>query len=193
MAQGIILAAGYSSRAKTNKMLLTHDDRFLLSHAIESMTPHVKEIFVVTGHYHDEIVEAVKVYHNVQVIFNPIFDQGMFTSVQAGAKATSDDFFILPGDCPLVSASTYRMLLGGSKTIRVPSYRNRNGHPIFFASSLKEELVSEPPTSNLKAFRNRHDYEIIKTEDPGILLDIDTPADYRTLEKKYGKDAKHGS
>ncbi|MFA5421962.1 MAG: nucleotidyltransferase family protein [Bacilli bacterium] len=192
MIQGVILAAGYASRAEANKMLLVHQGKFLLAHAIEGMMPFVDHIFVVTGHYRDEVSRALKSYSEVTAVYNPLYSQGMFTSVQAGVRMVAGDFFILPGDCPFVSADTYRKLLAGTGEMRVPSYQNRTGHPLFVKHSLKEKLLSEPSTSNLKVFRNRHDYEIIKTEDSQILIDIDTPRDYRALSTS-GKDTKHGS
>lgn len=192
MTQGIILAAGYSSRAHTNKMLLTYDNKFVLSHAVEGMLPFVDKIFVVTGHYHDELIKAMKPYSKVAIVYNADYDQGMFTSVQAGVKKIKGDFFILPGDCPFVSAATYQKMLNGKKAIRVPEYNGRMGHPLFLSACLKESLLNELPTSNLKVFRNRYDYEIIKTDDPHVLIDIDTQNDYRAIEKMR-KEAKHGS
>ncbi|MDD4154785.1 MAG: nucleotidyltransferase family protein [Bacilli bacterium] len=192
MTQGIILAAGYSSRAETNKLLLQHENKFLLVHAIEGMLPFVEQIIVVTGHYHQEISQAIKNYSKVTIVYNPNYPNGMFTSVQAGVACVTGDFFVLPGDCPFVSPSTYQKLLNGTKDIRVPGYKNETGHPIFLKYSLKAELLSEAPSSNLKVFRNRHDYEIIKTEDSQVLMDIDTPRDYQALDKKR-KEIKHGS
>ncbi|HOC80299.1 MAG TPA: NTP transferase domain-containing protein [Bacilli bacterium] len=192
MIHGIVLAAGYSSRAETNKMLLMHKGKFLLSHAIDGMLPFVDEVIVVTGHYHKEISEVLKNYEKVTCVYNPRYAEGMFTSVQAGVTKTKGDFFILPGDCPFVSADTYQKMLSGTKNLRVPSFHNRTGHPLFLKQSLKDELLNEPAESNLKVFRNRHDYEIIKTEDSQILMDIDTPSDYQALDK-LGKETKHGS
>jgi len=192
MIQGIILAGGYSSRAETNKMLLTHDDKFLIVHAIDGMQPFVDEIVVVTGHYHQELTRALAHLPKLRIVFNPNYPKGMFTSVQTGVRETKGDFFILPGDCPFVSQDTYRQLLSGTKDLRVPNYHGRNGHPLFLRSILRAELLAESPDSNLKVFRDRHDYEIIKTEDSRILTDIDTQADYRALHK-LGKDQQHGS
>ncbi|HOH68644.1 MAG TPA: NTP transferase domain-containing protein [Bacilli bacterium] len=183
MTQGIILAAGYSSRAETNKMLLVYKGKFLLAHAVEGMMPFVDEVIVVTGHFHETIKEALKPYDKVTIVYNGDYAQGMFSSVQAGVRKTNGDFFILPGDCPFVTADTYRKMLAGSKEIRVPAYRGQTGHPLFLKHSLRDELLNEPVTSNLKVFRNRHDYEIIKTENLQILMDIDTLHDYQNLDK----------
>lgn len=65
MADGIILAAGYSSRAKTNKMLLLFENESLIIHSINGMMPFVSHIFVITGHYHQEIKDALKDLKNV--------------------------------------------------------------------------------------------------------------------------------
>jgi len=187
MAQGIILAAGYSSRAQTNKMLLTYAQKPLIVHAIEGMRPFVSTLFVITGHYHEEIKEVVEGMEKVVILRNEHYGEGMFTSVLLGVSHTTEDFFILPGDCPLVKNATYDALLKGSGTVRVPVYRGQTGHPLFITKELKEELLGEPRGSNLKVFRNRHNYEIIKVDDANILTDIDTQADYHLLTQAHIK------
>ncbi len=192
MAVGIILAAGYSSRAKTNKMLLMYKNKSLICHAIHGMTPFVSHIFVVTGHYHLEIEEAMKPLDQVTCIENMDYHRGMFSSIQAGVFSVNDDFFVLPGDCPFVHSSTYELLLNGEKEMRVPSYLGRKGHPLFIQKHLIKPILDEPVSSNLKDFRNRHDLEIMETQDPNILTDIDTIEDYMKLEKPTRKDEKDG-
>jgi len=192
MAEGIILAAGYSSRAKTNKMLLLYKNKSLICHAIDGMMPFVSHIFVVTGHYHEEIEKAIKHLDHVTCIENKAYHQGMFSSIQSGVFSVNDDFFVLPGDCPFVHSSTYEYLLNGEKEMRVPSYLGRKGHPLFIEKHLIKFILDEPISSNLKDFRNRHDLQIIETQDPNILTDIDTIEDYMKLEKPSRKDENNG-
>lgn len=187
MAQGIILAAGYSSRAQTNKMLLPYNQKPLIVHAIEGMSPFVTTIFVITGHFHDEVKEVVGGIEKVIILRNEHYGEGMFGSVLLGVSQTSEDFFVLPGDCPLVQASTYRALLAGKSKVRVPSYQGKTGHPLFIAKELKNDLLGEPRGSTLMVFRNRHNYEVIKTDDANILTDIDTQADYHSLTHSHIK------
>lgn len=193
MADGIILAAGYSSRAKTNKMLLMFKNKSLIFHSIDGMMPFVSHIFVITGHYHKEIMDALKGLKNVTCIENKNYNQGMFSSIQTGASCVSKDFFILPGDCPFVEALTYVKLLEGNKEMRVPSYQGKKGHPLFIQKHLIKQLIDEPDSSNLRNFRDRYELEIIETNDPNILKDIDTIEDYLKLEKPIRKEDKHGS
>lgn len=192
MAEGIILAAGYSSRAKTNKMLLMYKNKSLICHAIDGMTPFVSHIFIITGHFKKEIEEAVKGLKNVTCIENKDYHNGMFSSIQTGVRYVDKDFFVLPGDCPFVLSSTYELLLNGDKEMRVPSYLGRKGHPLFIKKHLIEPILTEPGSSNLKDFRNRHDLEVIETEDPNILTDIDTIEDYTSLKTPTRKDEKDG-
>jgi len=193
MAQGIILAAGHSSRAQTNKMLLAYKGKSLLCHAIEGMLPFVSHVYVVTGKHHEAIEKLIHLMPNVTVVYNSRYEEGMFSSVLAGVSNISDDFFILPGDCPLVGPETYKKLLGGKKPLRVPAYLGTTGHPLFLKAELKSELLAEPRSSNLKVFRDRHDYEIIKTSDAQILTDIDTIEDYNAFIDQLGKELKHGN
>ncbi|MBN2300409.1 MAG: nucleotidyltransferase family protein [Acholeplasmataceae bacterium] len=183
MAEGIILTAGYSSRAETNKMLLIQNNKSLICHAIDGMKPFTRHIYVITGYYHEDIEQALKNIQGVTCIYNKNYDQGMFGSIQTGVNVVSDDFFVLPGDCPFVSAKTYESLLMGNKEMRVPSFSGRKGHPLFIQKHLINPLLAEPIDSNLKYFRNQHDLEVIDTDDPNVIIDIDTMADFMNLKK----------
>jgi molybdenum cofactor cytidylyltransferase len=186
MPQGIILAAGYSSRTSSNKLRLEVDGKSLIYHAILSMQPFVEHIYVVTGHYHESILEHVKSLCNVTCVKNDDYPKGMFTSVIVGAKMTDKDFFVLPGDCPFVSPETYQKILMGNKKMRVPVYQGRKGHPLWIDGSLRDALIHTELTSNLKMFRNQMGYEEIEVDDPNILIDIDTEEIYlkmRDLDK----------
>lgn len=186
MTQGLILAGGYSARANTNKMLLMYENKPLILHAIDGMMPFVSQVFVVTGHYHDQIHSFLKDYPKVTCIENKNYNQGMFSSVLTGVSALSEDFFILPGDCPFVGQETYKKLLLGKKKIRVPSFYGKGGHPLFMKKELLTELMMEKMDSNLKNFRNKFDVEYILVDDEKILTDIDTLEDFKSLnpEKK---------
>ncbi|HBP25481.1 MAG TPA: molybdopterin-guanine dinucleotide biosynthesis protein A [Acholeplasmatales bacterium] len=188
MAQGIILAAGYASRAKTNKMLLMANGKPLIEHAIDGMQPYVSHIFVVTGHYHHEISEFLEEKPFVTCIENKDYPSGMFSSVKKGVEAVSEDFFVLPGDCPFIGPGTYELLLKGHKPIRIPSYQGRKGHPLFILISLKGKLLKEVNESNLRVFRDRQDAEVIETNDPEILTDIDTIENFVYTIDRLGKE-----
>ncbi|MBN2540871.1 MAG: nucleotidyltransferase family protein [Bacilli bacterium] len=177
---GIVLAAGYSSRAKTNKMMLIYKGKPLIDHAITLLRTFCERVIVVTGHFHTEIANHLKEIPEVLLVYNPNYSNGMFSSILAGVRETKSDFLILPGDVPTILPSTIERLLSGSLEIRVPSTNHHLGHPIYFNHKYKTELL-KTNHPNLKAFRNDHSFEIIEVDDPGILLDIDHMDDYHTL------------
>jgi molybdenum cofactor cytidylyltransferase len=190
MAQGIILAAGYSSRAKTNKMLLSVDGVPIILYAIRGMMPYVRHIWVVTGHDSQSIIDALEGIDFVTCVNNASYDEGMFSSVLKGLSMVSDDVFILPGDCPFVKEETYAQLLQGRQAIRVPQYRGRKGHPLFIEKALVPKALAMPKGSTLKTFRDQYPMEIIDVDDPHILHDIDTIEAFESVTKMIKKGLK---
>lgn len=190
MAEGIILAAGRATRAKTNKLMLTVDNRPLICHATASMRPNVSKIIVVTGHYDESIREALQYETDVTCVKNTDYDQGMFASVKRGVFESSDDFFILPGDCPFVSTETFKALQSSNGKIRVPMTKKdrRRGHPIYMTQDLKASLLSSQETDSLKAFRNRIGFTEVLVDDDAILDDIDTINMYKNILTRYERN-----
>ncbi len=181
MAEGIILAGGKSTRMKTNKMLLDINGHPVIWHTIQSMSPFVTKIIVVTGKYDKEIREALK-DQNVSFAYNKDYEKGMFSSVLTGVKETNDDFFIIPGDCPFVKNETYLALLNGKGDIRVPQYQENDGHPIYISKKYKQELLDSSLDSNLKVFRDSKNYEIIRVEDRNIVNNLNDVLDYNNIK-----------
>ncbi len=190
MTEGIVLAGGYSSRAKANKMALIHHGKPLILSTIESMRPHVSRIIVVSGHHHGTLRLILNGLKGVDIVKNEAYDQGMFSSVKTGMAHTEGDVFIIPGDVPTVDPHTYKRLLDSKGAIRVPVHKDRKGHPIFISGSLRDDLLKAEQNSNLKAFRDKHGFEGVRVDDPGILIDIDTREDYLRMTDNNGEEHK---
>lgn len=188
MAVGIILAGGYSSRAKSNKMVLKYKNIEIIRHAIIAMQDYCTKIIVVTGHYHDDTLDVVSDFPKVKVVRNSNYSQGMFSSVKVGVKEINDDFFLTPGDYPLIQRTTYEKVLNSKGVIRVPTFNNRRGHPLFISKELINNLLKEKDDSNLKLFRNKYEITNVETQDAGILKDIDTVNDYLKLKTERKED-----
>ena len=181
MYEGIVLAGGFSSRFNTNKMCAVFKGKALILHTIKTMLEVCEEVFVVTGYYHDEISTLLSDMNKVKIIYNENYDLGMFSSVKAGVCHVNHNFFIIPGDYPLVDVTTYYNLIKGSKRIRVPSFDKHLGHPIYFDYSMSKEILNTDK-NNLKDFRNQYDFEIIDVNDRYILLDIDKVDDFKKID-----------
>lgn len=110
--EGVILAAGYSSRANTFKMELKINKKSILQRCIEALYEDCDNIIVVSGYKHEKISELTKKYSKVRVIYNEEFDKGMFSSVKKGIQnITSSRFLLTPGDYPLISKDIIKKLL----------------------------------------------------------------------------------
>jgi molybdenum cofactor cytidylyltransferase len=67
--------------------------------------------------------------------------------------------------------------------LRVPRYRDSRGHPIWFHRRLIAEFLALPEGGAAREVVRRHAdrTEFLDLDDPGIVADIDTPGDYRSL------------
>lgn len=180
---GIILAGGYSSRAKLNKMVLEFKGEPLICHTYKTMRPFVDRVVVVTGRYDAELREILHQY-DVEFAYNKNYDLGMFSSVLTGvSKAHDEDILLIPGDIPNVSSKTYETILHSKGMIRVPTYQGKTGHPLFIENHLVSLIKKEPVESNLHAFLDQNKDKVVEVEvnDPFINFDVDTMEDYEKL------------
>jgi molybdenum cofactor cytidylyltransferase len=174
--EGIILAAGLSSRLPAYKLTQVVKDKPLLLHTLDTMLMYCTKIYIVTGHKHKQIENLVKDYKNVVCVLNHVYEEGMFSSVKLGVSQTNDDFFMIPADCPFVLPSTYESLLENLGQVIIPSYDFKAGHPIRISHQLKNSIL-ESDKPHLRAFLNEYDKVYVTVDDPYILVDIDTPED----------------
>jgi len=191
VCDAIILAAGYSSRANTNKLVLLVDGITVIERVIRLLEHTCEMIIVVSGHFHEELVEILINYPNVRIVKNDHYDQGMFSSVQTGVSQMTNDFILIPGDYPWIQPKTIESIIRTEGDIVVPTYEGKKGHPIFIRKHLIKPLMEEVSTSNLKRFRDGQKVVYIPVDDEGILLDIDTIDEYHHILKKIERGTKN--
>ena len=188
MIEGVILAAGYSSRAKVNKLIQEIAGKPLLVRCIEGMYGAVSRILVVGGYKINELHPLLKGYPKCELVYNIQFEKGMFSSVLAGLRlSVGDRVFITPGDYPYITEEVYLRLLEDSGEITVPVYNNTPGHPVLMSKRMITLLLSDPRYLSLRDFIVQHNSSKINVEAKGILMDIDTPDDL-IESNHYGKE-----
>jgi len=195
---GIILAAGFSSRTGVFKMELQLGEKKMIQHVIDEMKELCSRVIVVAGYKKERIIELTKGYANLEVVFNPRYTKGMFTSVKEGVKhVKSPWFFLTPGDYPLITQSIYQKLLEArgesDQCVFIPVFKGRKGHPILVKSDLVKELSAEPDDSNLRKLIERKGFAPVPVDDDAILLDIDTMEDYQRAKERCLVQGKEGS
>lgn len=177
---GVLLAGGCSCRAGAFKMETTVGGRPLLLWGLEALTVACERVIVVAGSDAEKVQRLVAGCPRVELVVNENYASGMLSSVQAGVRRVrAAHFFLLPGDMPMVAPGTFtRLLLApGDPEIVVPACGGRRGHPVLLSSALIPGILAEPPNSSLGEFIRRRGGAVVAVEDPGILADLDTPAD----------------
>jgi nicotine blue oxidoreductase len=109
-------------------------------------------------------------------------------SLRAGLQAlpaAARAAVVVPVDHPLIEPGTVTALIeafedGGAPVVRV-SHKGRHGHPVLFAAAVFDELLNEDLPDGARTVVRSHAVDLIDVavDDPGVLIDIDTPADYR--------------
>ena len=90
-------------------------------------------------------------------------------------------------DVPMLTSGTVRAVveawLNTGAPVARPIVEGRRGHPVIFDRQLFDELRSAPLDSGARVVVRAHWAQSVDVpvQDPGCLIDVDTPADYRRL------------
>ena len=191
----IVLAAGASSRMGSLKPLLFLAGVTALERSITSFRDAgIHEVIVVLGHRAEEL-QPLAERSGARSVYNPSFNQGMYSSLVAGAEALpkwAHGTFVLPADVPLVREATIRQLAAVFAAhpdgIIYPVYDEQRGHPPLIARRILNEAAhgkSGPLCDLLQA--HEHIAVDVPVADEAIHLDMDTPADFETLLALAGR------
>lgn len=181
---GVVLAAGRSTRAGTNKMLLDLDGQSLIAKCVAGLSGPCKRVIVVGGHRFDELKHALEGYPAIELVFNKLYDQGMYSSVREGLRhSTAERVFVTPGDCPLIGRRIYEEMLLMESDLAVPVYNGRTGHPVLMKRRVVQELLMDSHCGTLREFIRVKGYDPYSAPGPEVLVDLDTPEDYQSVLK----------
>ncbi len=189
MIEGVVVAAGLSSRAGGWKMAFDIGGLSVIERCVLGMSQYCSRIFVIGGdniHLLHELLPESK-YPAVELIWNHNYASGMYSSVLTGFdQVRAFEFFFIPGDYPLVSSRVYSKLLKHKGEIIIPSCQGVTGHPVLFRAKVIGDLLNEPGKyASLHEFIISRRHYIVEVGDPGIILDIDTMEDYRRAARYF--------
>ncbi|WP_241302438.1 nucleotidyltransferase family protein [Burkholderia stabilis] len=120
-----------------------------------------------------------------QVVYAPDTVRGMGASLAAGVRATPDasGWLVALADMPWIAAPTYeavtRALDAENASIVAPAHRGVRGHPVGFAAHHFDALAALDGDTGARALFASAPVRLLDVDDPGILRDVDTPADLR--------------
>jgi len=151
----------------------------------------VASIVVVLGDRADTVRRAGGL-DGTTVVENPRFAEGMSRSLKVGLAArpaASTHALIVLADQPLIAPSTIATLVAaaasGNGRIFVPTYRGVRGNPVLFDAALAPELDRVAGDVGCRGIFPDHPHELreVPVDDPGVLVDVDTPAELDRLER----------
>jgi molybdenum cofactor cytidylyltransferase len=127
----------------------------------------------------------------VEYLDNPSHELGQLSSLLVGldyADITSAaGVLVVPVDMPLIRADTVRasvqaFLETGPSILRA-THQGRHGHPVIFGAATFPALRRADPAVGARAVLRDDPAGVLdfEVDDPGVLRDIDLPAEYRLL------------
>ena len=199
MLSAIILAAGDSTRMGRPKALLPDPEgRAFVARLVRTFAAaDVHDIVVVTGSLHAAIADAIgadqppvapSLVNNPQPALGQV--SSLWTGLDAVARPGIEGALVTLVDIPLVLVSTVRRVIDAWTHNRAPIVRpavgDRHGHPVLFDRSIFDALRHAPLTEGARAVVHANADRIVnvQVDDPGCLLDIDTPSDYDEVIRK---------
>ncbi len=149
------------------------------------------------------------------VVLNPHPEQGLISSLQIAIRSAFDPsgtptpsvrpaILLALVDHPAVRAETVRILVEAHRAnperIIVPVFRDgtriRRGHPVVFpAWAVPEFFGPAASAEGPRAVLRRHPDAVreVEVKDPGVLLDINTPACYEKWAMEASGSGKRGT
>lgn len=187
--RGVLLAAGYSKRFGSNKLL----------HPLPAGKPDagVPIALASARHFLEALPDSVAVIRpraqklgkllrdagcNTVVCKNAA--EGMGITLAEGVRATGDahGWVVALADMPYLNPETVRVIasaLSDGAAIAAPSYRGERGHPVGFARRFKDDLAALRGDAGAREILMAHPewITLYEVDDPGVLRDVDLPSD----------------
>lgn len=185
---GIILAAGGSERMGQPKQVLPWKGKPIIRHLAQTaIDAGLQPVIVVSGAASAEVERAL-LDLPVLLAFNPQWSTGQSTSVKTGLQQvppeTGAAIFML-ADQPYTSRELIKGLVelhaATLSPLVAPEVQGQRANPVLFDRRTFEDLLTLEGDVGGRPLFSRYRATWLPWVDASILLDIDTPQDYRRL------------
>ena len=191
----VVLAAGSSRRMGNPKLLLPYGKSTILETAVDNILhSSIEHVMIVLGPDPEDIRQALS-QKPVRFCHNRDHEKGMLSSVICGIRALPPDarsVLIFLGDQPGIPPAVINRIIKAYEEelygIVIPVHAHRRGHPLLVDMKYKKALEQLDLEEGLRSLRHQFPEDVLEVEvaEPGILVDIDTPEDYKnTLPERH--------
>ena len=180
---GVLLAAGSGRRFGSNKLLVPLADGTALCVVVARKLISVLPSCVAVVRPGDDELATLLRAEGLGIVECAQAGQGMGHSLAAGVAAVNAHAWLIAlADMPYIKNSTLTdliALLAKGAAIVAPYHQDQRGHPVGFTARYGPQLRALTGDNGARNLLVEHAAMITRLEvdDPGILLDIDTPAD----------------
>lgn len=196
---GIILAAGLSSRMQAFKPLLKLKDKTIIEHSVDSMlNGGVNQVIVVLGYRADEVEDMLRIkYNDSQLLFirnDKYAETDMLTSIKIGISKLNicDAFYLLPGDMPAINPKTFlavkEAMCKTHAMVTFPAIDGHRKHPPLISWECIDYILKFNREGGLRELWKQLESQIstVAVEDYGCTIDADTKEDFNRLINYIG-------
>jgi molybdenum cofactor cytidylyltransferase len=176
------------------KALLTYNDRTFVDHLLEvTRHPKIGLQRIVLGAGAEQIRERLNL-DPALVVINPDWEKGQLSSIQAAIRSFAGEqvtgILLCLVDHPLITSSLVNDLIEayyhGGKSVVLPVFQGRRGHPVIFAKTLFDELLAAPIEKGARSVVWNHPDEVeeVPTEEQGAILNLNDPEAFHNATGK---------
>lgn len=191
---GVILAAGMSSRMERPKPLLNVGSMTFLERAVKTLeAAGCRRTYVVVNANEDGTGESARAL-GAEVVVNDQPESAPVDSLRLVLRQLPDDtagVVVLPVDLPLIDEETVTAIVRSFRAnpgrLILPFHNGVAGHPVLIGREMFDDVMTRDLEEGLRSLimESARTLREVRVVDPGILIDIDTPDDYwRFIENK---------
>ena len=201
MTFGLIPAAGRSRRMGRPKLALPLAGRSVLEHVVGTLKQAgVGPVLVVLGPPGEIDLAPLAASAGAHTLVLPEPTADMRATVEHGLRwleerfrpSPEDDWLLVPADHPTLDAAVVGALRRAlaadpGKSIAVPTWLERRGHPALLTWKHVAGIRAHPAGEGLNTYLRRCVAETVEVPaTPEVLEDLDTPEDYERLLRRRG-------
>jgi molybdenum cofactor cytidylyltransferase len=196
---GLLLAAGSAQRFGDNKLLQRlPDGELIIAASARALIAGTDHCITLIRPGQPQLAQALAGLE-IDIIAIANAHEGMGSTLASGIRSAraavpepAKAWLVALGDMPCLKTETVRAVANAIREgadIVAPFHDGRRGHPVGFAARWGDALGALRGDAGARDILREHANEIVRVpvDDPGCLLDIDTPADLLALKARHSR------